>query len=301
MNKEDQAIYKDGKDLIFEQNGCTEKAKESILLIQKQMKKEGHTKKGKDCKSRIYEKAIFQKHKTLLIANFYEAVLPMFKSFILIFEQKTPQVHKLHLKLSEVTRDFFACILKYESIKGLTSSKLEKLNIKNELRKTKDFFIGVSNEKLTGKLRRENKADVVKEFQVCVKKAFINTAIYMQEKFPLTNLFLMCLSGLDPTAIRHSASYACLNKLADFFLTILTSTEKTNNYLKEISTLQFDESLPSVLDENDVPVQLNLWWAKIFQTSNYPVLSQVVKACLSIFSGPHVESSFSLMSNIIDK
>ena len=55
------------------------------------------------------------------------------------------------------------------------------------------------------------------------------------------------------------------------------------------------------LQENDVPVQLDLWWAKIFQASNYPVLSQVVKACLAIFSGPHVESSRSLMSNIIDK
>ena len=79
----------------------------------------------------------------MLIANFYEALLPMFKSFILIFEQKTPQVHKLHLKLAEVTRDFFACILKHQSIKGLTGSKLKKPNIKNELRKTKDFFIGV--------------------------------------------------------------------------------------------------------------------------------------------------------------
>ena len=178
---------------------------------------------------------------------------------------------------------------------------MKKLNIKNELLKTKDFFIGASNEKLTGRLGRGRKADVIKEFQVCVKKAFINIAIYMQEKLPLTNLFLMCLSGLDPAAIRHSASYACLKKLADFFLSILTSTEKTNNFLKEISTLQFDESLPSTLDENDVPVQLNLWWAKSFQTSNYPVLLQVVKACLSIFSGSHVESSFSLMSNIIDK
>ena len=68
----------------------------------------------------------------------------------------------------------------------------------------------------------------------------------------------MCLSGLDPTAIGHSASYACLKKLADFFPTILTSTEKTDNYLKEISTLQLDESLPPALEENDIPVQLDL-------------------------------------------
>ena len=51
MNKEDQAIYRDDKDLIFEQNGCTEKAKESVLLIQKQMKKKGLTIKGKARKS----------------------------------------------------------------------------------------------------------------------------------------------------------------------------------------------------------------------------------------------------------
>ena len=142
------------------------------------------------------------------------------------------------------------------------------------------------------------KADIVKEFQVCVKKGFINTAVYMQEKFPLTNKFLMCLSGLDPTAIGHPASYACLKKLADFFPTILTSTQKTNNYLEEISTLQLDESLPYALEKNDVPVELDLWWAKIFQTSNYPVLSEVVKACLSFFSGLYVDPSFSLMSNI---
>ena len=49
INKEDQAIY---RDLIFQQNSCTEsQSKESILLIQKQMKKKGLTKKGKASKS----------------------------------------------------------------------------------------------------------------------------------------------------------------------------------------------------------------------------------------------------------
>ena len=94
------------KTLFFNKTAVLKKPKESILLIQKQIKKKGLTKKGKVRKSRIYEKFIFQKYKTFWIANFYEAVLPMFKSFILIFEQKTPQVHKLHLKLAEVTKGF---------------------------------------------------------------------------------------------------------------------------------------------------------------------------------------------------
>ena len=68
------------------------------------MKKKGPSKKGKFIN--VYKEVIFQNHKTLLIANLYEAVFPMIKSFTLIFEQKTPQVHKFHLKLLKVTGDF---------------------------------------------------------------------------------------------------------------------------------------------------------------------------------------------------
>ena len=42
------------------------KAKELILLIQNQMKKKESTKKGKTCKSWMYEKVVFQNHKTLI-------------------------------------------------------------------------------------------------------------------------------------------------------------------------------------------------------------------------------------------
>ena len=48
INKEDQVIY---RDLIFQQNGCTENQAKESILIQKQMKKKGLTKKGKACKS----------------------------------------------------------------------------------------------------------------------------------------------------------------------------------------------------------------------------------------------------------
>ena len=96
-----------------------------------------------------------KKEKTQLIAHFYNSILPMFKSFVLILEQKSPQVHRIHSEISELTRDFFSCFTKHESLKGLTGSKLKKLNIKNELRKTKDFYIGSSAEKITRKLHKE--------------------------------------------------------------------------------------------------------------------------------------------------
>ena len=67
-----------------------------------------------------------KKEKTQLIASFYNSILPMFKSSILIFEQKSPQVHRIHSEISELTRDFFSCFAKHESLKRLTGSKLKK-------------------------------------------------------------------------------------------------------------------------------------------------------------------------------
>ena len=46
--------------------------------------------------------------------------------------------------------------------------------------------------------------------------------------------------------------------------------------------------------------RLDVWWNKILETKRYPILSSLVKASLSIFAGPKVERSFSMMNDIID-
>ena len=43
------------------------------------------------------------------------------------------------------------------------------------------------------------------------------------------------------------------------------SSEKTNIYVKEISTLQLDDNLLFRLVKNHVPVQLHLLWARILK------------------------------------
>ena len=163
-----------------------------------------------------------KKEKTQLTAHFYNSILPVSKSFVLIFEQKSPQVHRKHAEISELTHDFFSCFAKHKSLKGLFGFKLKKLNIKNESRKTKDFYIGSSAEKIARKFCKEKKDDTGREFQSSVKKSFMNMAIYKQQKFPLTNKLLISLIGLDPTGITHSATYNCLKQLSEYFPTILT-------------------------------------------------------------------------------
>ncbi|GAA6081357.1 uncharacterized protein LOC116222886 [Tachysurus ichikawai] len=66
--------------------------------------------------------------------------------------------------------------------------------------------------------------------------------------------------------------------------------------MQEILHYSVDQALPTFTDGDDIVS----WWASVFETGKYPGQSQAVKAALSIFHGPLVESSFNLMGDIID-
>lgn len=111
-------------------------------------------------------------------------------------------------------------------------------------------------------------------------------------KFPIHNKLLRCLSALDPKVQGHSVNHAALKHLREYFPT--TQTGDQDDYLKEISRIQVDPTLPHC----DKHTRLDHWWAEIFKSKAY--LSKVVKASLSIFTGPRIEQSFNIMNNVID-
>ena len=45
--------------------------------------------------------------------------------------------------------------------------------------------------------------------------------------------------------------------------------------------------------------RLDHWWAEVMPS--YPALGKVWKACLSIFTGPRIEQSFSVMKDFMDR
>ena len=57
----------------------------------------------------------------------------------------------------------------------------------------------------------------------------------------------------------------------------------------EIPEFQLDTNLP----EFTKGIRLDEWWTKVFNTGSYPSLSAVVKAALSVFTGPQIEWSLS--------
>ena len=61
-------------------------------------------------------------------------------------------------------------------------------------------------------------------------------------------------------------------------------------------TFQVDKTLPLY---NGNAINAVSWWAEVFVSEKYPALSKMIMACLFIFHGPEVESSFNVMSDIV--
>ena len=74
------------------------------------------------------------------------------------------------------------------------------------------------------------------------------------------------------------------------------SIDNSSDFTAELKNYVIDSDLP----QPHKTERLDVWWNKIFETKCYPILSSLVKASLSIFTGPMVESSFSMMNNSID-
>ena len=258
---------------------------------------------GKNRKLRVVEKVFYHRSKTLLMMSMYQSVLPLFKSFILMFELKEPMMHRLHDEQTDLFRHFLACFLKQENLKDVSAAHLKKIDVVNQNLHLppNDIFIGDAAENLLKSLKKHS--TLRQEFRKMIISAYTNAASYMQAKLPLCNQLLICLSAIDPKAQGHSVTHKHLKKLVKFFPTVIKSGPEMDEYLKDASRIQVDASLPETdivsAGQPSKRKQLDHWWAEVMP--QYPTLGKVVKACLSIFTGPQIEQSFSVMNDIIDK
>ena len=171
--------YKDEIQAIYNKYNINEVGVNKIKNINKTFKKKTLTEDGRDRKQRIVEKLIY-KHKSLLISNSYTTILPLFKSMVLVFEQKEPHVHKLHDMMVNNLRSFLACFIKYEVIKNLSAKRLKKVNILDNVRQPRSFFVGDSNEILIGNmLKDKNDHEIAKEFMESLKSAYTEAGIIL--------------------------------------------------------------------------------------------------------------------------
>ena len=107
----------------------------------------------------------------------------------------------------------------------------------------------------------------------------------------LINDFLKTLTVIHPMAIlaKTTITLKTTLHLPEIVTSVLSSTDQNENYEKEFTKIMVDPTLPpAIVDKKIVK-------------GKCPLLSKMSLALLTIFHGPRVESSFSVMGDVMDK
>ena len=187
------------EDRLIKSNSVTDPSKESLCELRKRFmeKFKTSTDKGKERKERIIYKLLYNQNRYVLLISFYQSVLPIFKSYVMMFQGDSPLIHKVYYQQVNLVKEFFSYFVKPSVVakckKGKHLLKLD-LSEKNILPK-KLIFIGLKAKKLVDKLGYEN--SVVVEFLDRVRKAYVECGLYLQNKLPLENDHLKAFTAID--------------------------------------------------------------------------------------------------------
>ncbi|KAL6473244.1 hypothetical protein MHYP_G00194320 [Metynnis hypsauchen] len=293
LSTADKEVYKEPLESIFTKHNVNQTARARVEVVQDKLAKKGMTPQGRERKKRICQKLWHEETTTVLQLSLYKGVLAILKDYVMIFQGSQTLVHKLHDRQLELFLACLACFVKAEHITKLSPRALRELVLEDHmLLPSKDVYVGQEADTF----RSQNpKHALLVPFLASVRKAYITTAVYLQKKLPLNSPTLIALSALDPLLRGHSQATLQLKRLSAMLNPLLPEDQDLSRELVQFSV---DLTLPRY-KEGDGMVD---WWGHVFhQPGKYPALSALAKCCLSIFHGPRVESSFSLMNEIIDQ
>ncbi|CAM4714558.1 unnamed protein product [Leuciscus chuanchicus] len=238
---------------------------------------------GKKRKARIVKKIWVENQKVDLNLSVYLGVLPIFKEYVMVFQESKTLVHKLHDKQLEVFINFLACFIKPEHLK-MSPNKLLELDLANNTLHSQFYVRKVAEDLIAA----HPKHPIIMDFIGKVTKACTACGKYIQKKLPLES---KALSSIDPVVSGHSQAVTQLKELAGFMKHVVPLE---SDITQEIIRYNVDPNLAKYEDD------IVKWWAHVMSLGKYPALSQFIRGALSIFHGPLVESSFSLMGDVID-
>ncbi|KAL8588059.1 hypothetical protein ACOMHN_012097 [Nucella lapillus] len=138
----------------------------------------------------------------------------------------------------------------------------------------------------------------------------VNDRVCNQEtKLPINNAVLKAMSVFSPE-YKHNSCEAqtrlkSLPDLVNNVLKPLEANEEDEDKIRDAYTAQvldFCNCLdkPSPRKPNGDAVPVDEWWGAVNQNGEYDLLYKLVTALLTCFHGPRVESSFSIMSEVLD-
>ena len=212
----------------------------------------------------------------------------------MLFQQEKRLIHKIYFEQVSIIKNFLSYFVKPDVLVACkTGKQLKKCNLSpNSLLPKNLLLVGNLAKKLVTKGAVND--DVVNKFLDETFAAYQSCGEYIQ------NEALKKFSVSDPKIVTSPNKLVLewFNDIPTVLVNVLTSEEQ-DQYNLEVRKLLVDAQLPSALDSKRDYIDCLKWWISV--SKKYLVVFKIVRAVLSIFHGPRVESSFSTMGDIIDK
>ena len=217
----------------------------------------------------------------------------------MLFQQEKPLINKIYFEQVSIIKNFLSYFVKPDVLVACkTGKQLKKCNLSpNSLLPKNLLLVGNLAKKLVTKGAVNDDAN---KFLDETFTAYQSCGEYIQKKLPLENEALKKFSVIDPKIVTSPNKLVLkwFNDIPTALVNVLT-LEEQDEYDFEVRKLLVDAQLFSALDSKRDDIDCLTWWISVLK--KYPVVFKVVRAMLSIFHGPRVESSFSTMGDIIDK
>lgn len=129
------------------------------------------------------------------------------------------------------------------------------------------------------------------EFYSELRESYEKGAQYIQKKFPLQNEILKLLSSIDPKCHGNTVAADMMKRLSTYFPNVVSPSDK-DSYDLEVDGFHLQQGLPVAVNSDGSMKRLDQWWSEVFATIESPHMFGIIKAALSIFTGPMIEQSF---------
>lgn len=292
-------------------------AAEKVRLVEVQNQIQASKSLSEETSSRrniILLSLFHQLQKLLVYITLYRGVLPKFESYIKLFQKEEPLLHTQHQRMFQLTREFLVLFMKPEEVPQHSVRRLLRVSTHDEKLQVsrRNLFVGKFCFSELQKVRQEKaKHTWLDAFYVELREGYQAAAKYLLEKLPLNNEALKLVSSLDPELRKMETTFTGLENLARLVPNVVSSEEsgvlhdELRTYVADpavnhLAQLYSDKKkMASKNSEISSPRLDTDWWCVIAKMNEYPVLSRLALACMTIFSGPLVEGSFNIMDDII--
>ena len=144
---------------IFSKHNVSDASKEEITRIQGSVEKkyQGGTDAGKQRKTRIVNKHVLNHRHVSLLTSIYDSVLPLFRSYVMLFQREQPLIHKIYYEQIDVVRTFLSYFVKPEVLAKCKNAKqLRAIDLSGDnILPTNLIFIGQKAKSIVKKKDKE--------------------------------------------------------------------------------------------------------------------------------------------------